>query len=79
MRQEGVVCDFDFRKLSPEQIDAGARDLMSRVRSEYDKIGKLKSDEVNFENCIQVKTLTCNLLVAKFSRTTYFQSHNLFN
>ena len=55
MRQEGVVCDLDFRKLTPASIEAGSKDLMARLRTEYDKVGQLGPDQVNFESCIQVR------------------------
>jgi hypothetical protein len=54
MRQEGVVCDFDFRKLTPEKIEDGTENLKARVRQEFDKVGLLKPNEVTFENCIKV-------------------------
>jgi hypothetical protein len=55
MRQEGVICDFDFRKLSPTDIQIGAQKLIDHLRSEYDKVGNLSPDDITFESCIQVQ------------------------
>ncbi len=55
MRQDGVICDFDFRKLSPTDIQVGAQKLIDHLRSEYDKVGNLSPDDITFESCIQVQ------------------------
>ncbi len=55
MRQEGVICDFDFRKLSPDDIQIGAQKLINHLRSENDKVGDLSPDDITFESCSQVR------------------------
>jgi hypothetical protein len=62
MRQDGVVCDYDFRKLSADDVESGAKSLIDRLRSALDKIGAVQPDDAGFENCVQVRKFLRSVL-----------------
>lgn len=55
MRQEGIVHDFAFGNLTASDLEASADDLIRKTRSDFQKVGDLGQDQVDFKTCIKVR------------------------
>ena len=63
MRQEGILGNWALHSLNPEDIENATDNLIKKAEAEYDKVGKLTPEDVNFENCIQpLLNVECILL-----------------
>ncbi|XP_076029322.1 thimet oligopeptidase-like isoform X2 [Oratosquilla oratoria] len=49
----GVYGSFDFRKVTPEELEKQVDALIEEQRGAYDEIAALNLDEVNYDNCIK--------------------------
>lgn len=56
---EDVTLRWD---LTPEEIANITKDLIEKSKKVYDSVGALKPEEVNVQNCLQVKLLEIMLL-----------------
>ena len=55
VRQRGILANFALSDLSPKELGETTDRLIARYSERYDAVGKLKAEEVNFENCIKVR------------------------
>lgn len=51
---QGITGLYDFRKVSPEDIEKQTDVLIAKQRTSYDNIGSLSLDKVSYENVIKV-------------------------
>ena len=66
MRQEGILANWALDKLTPKDIEAATDNLINKAQQEYDKVGRLKPEELNLQNCIEVTSNNTNMFVMHF-------------
>ena len=54
MKAEGILGNWALGTLTPKDLEDATDNLINRATEQYDKVGKLKPEELNIENCIQV-------------------------
>ena len=54
MRQEGILGNWALDTLTPKDLENATDSLIKKATEDYDKVGKLKPEELNVENCIEV-------------------------
>ena len=82
MRQEGILGNWALDTLTPKDLEDATDNLIKKATDQYDKVGSLKPEELNIENCVQVNIVGItryqnamitfkflSLLVAKISLT----------
>lgn len=52
---QGINGMFDFRKITPEDIDKQTDALIAKQRSAYNSVGSLPLGQVTYENVIKVR------------------------
>ena len=55
MKQEGILANWALGTLTPKDLEDATDNLIKKATEQYDKVGKLKPEELNIENCVQVK------------------------
>ncbi|KAK2705101.1 hypothetical protein QYM36_017217 [Artemia franciscana] len=53
MKPEGVILDWDFRKLTPEKIFKDAEKLIDDTKAQYDFVGSLDIESVSYNSVIK--------------------------
>ena len=54
MRQEGILGNWALDTLTPKDLEDATDNLIKKATDQYDKVGSLKPEELNIENCVQV-------------------------
>ena len=57
MRQEGILGNWALDTLTPKDLEDATDNLIKKATDQYDKVGSLKPEELNIENCVQVNTV----------------------
>ena len=55
MKQEGILANWALGTLTPKDLEDATDNLIKKATEQYDKVGQLKPEELNIENCVQVK------------------------
>ena len=64
MKQEGILANWALGTLTPKDLEDATDNLIKKATEQYDKVGQLKPEELNIENCVQVKI---NHKISQFS------------
>jgi hypothetical protein len=56
MKAKGVLANWNLTELKVEDIEKATEDYIARYTEAYDKIGKIKPEDVTLENTIKVYT-----------------------
>ena len=57
MRQEGILGNWALDTLTPKDLEDATDNLIKKASDQYDSVGRLKPEELNIENCVQVNTV----------------------
>ena len=71
MKQEGILANWALGTLTPKDLEDATDNLIKKATEQYDKVGQLKPEELNIENCVQVKI---NHKISQFSFNTLISS-----
>lgn len=52
---QGINGLFDFRKITPEELDKQTDALIAKQRAAYNSVGSLPLDQVKYDNVIKVR------------------------
>ena len=66
MRQEGILANWALDTLTPKDIETATDNLINKAQQEYDKVGRLKPEELNLQNCIEVTSNNLCMSVMHF-------------
>ena len=53
-----ILANFNLSDMKPMEVEEAMDKIIARYSERYDAVGKLKAEEVNFENCIKVRDKT---------------------
>jgi len=53
MKQEGILANWALGTLTPKDLEDATDNLIKKATEQYDKVGQLKPEELNIENCVQ--------------------------